>query len=265
VRFESPPEPIVADPRPPQPAAAPHAATLRRSVDLFRAFLVEQSDPDRFYGAIAADSVAQLRQYVSLDGKLVLDVGGGPGYFASAFAGAGAGYVRLEPDAGDLAGTSTGGDDGVGALRASGMELPIRTASVDVCYSSNVLEHVPDPPRMLDEMVRVTRPGGIIFASFTPWWSPWGGHETAPWHYLGGEYAVRRYQRRTGRPPKNRVGHSLFPYSVASALSWARDARDATKVDALARYHPWWAQWIIRVPVAREVLSWNLALVLRRH
>jgi arabinofuranan 3-O-arabinosyltransferase len=35
-------------------------------------------------------------------------------------------------------------------------------------------------------------------------------------------------------------------------------------VDALARYHPRWAQWIIRVPVAREVLSWNLALVLRR-
>jgi arabinofuranan 3-O-arabinosyltransferase len=117
---------------------------------------------------------------------------------------------------------------------------------------------------MLDEMVRVTRPGGIVFASFTPWWSPWGGHETAPWHYLGGEYAVRRYQRRMGRPPKNRVGQSLYPYSVASALAWARGARDATKIDALARYHPWWAQWILRVPVAREVLSWNLALVLRR-
>ena len=49
---------------------------------------------------------------------------------------------------------------------------------------------------MIDEMVRVTRPGGTVFVSFTPWWSPWGGHETAPWHYLGGEYARRRY-----RPP----------------------------------------------------------------
>lgn len=234
-------------------------------MDLFRAFLVEQTDPDRFYGAVAADSVAQLGQYVSLAGKLVLDVGGGPGYFASAFTGAGARYVRLEPDAGDLAGAAGDGDESVGALRASGMELPIRTASVDVCYSSNVLEHVPDPPRMLDEMVRVTRPGGIVFASFTPWWSPWGGHETAPWHYLGGEYAVRRYQRKTGRPPKNRVGHSLFPYSVASALTWARGTGEATRVDAIARYHPWWAQWIIRVPVAREVLSWNLAMVLRRN
>ncbi|MET0418121.1 MAG: class I SAM-dependent methyltransferase [Actinoplanes sp.] len=256
---------VSAEPVPPH-SVPPHRATLRRSVNLFRAFLVEQTDPDRFYGALAADSVSQLSRYVSLPGKLVLDVGGGPGYFAAAFDRAGAGYVRLEPDAGDLAGTATSGqDNGVGALRASGMELPIRTGSVDVCYSSNVLEHVPDPPRMLDEMVRVTRPGGLIYASFTPWLSPWGGHETAPWHYLGGEYAVRRYERKMGKSPKNRIGHSLYAYSVGSALSWARGTRDATLVDALARYHPRWAQWIIRVPGAREVFSWNLALVLKRN
>ncbi|MGK5683328.1 methyltransferase domain-containing protein [Actinoplanes sp. URMC 104] len=241
-----------------------HRATLRRSVTLFRAFLVEQTDPDRFYRALAADSVGQLSRYGSLRDRLVLDVGGGPGYFASAFTQAGARYVRLEPDAGDLASGAAGDDTAVGALRASGMELPIRTGSVDVCYSSNVLEHVPDPPRMLDEMVRVTRPGGLVYASFTPWLSPWGGHETAPWHYLGGEYAARRYERRNGKPPKNRYRRSLHPYSVGAALSWARTARGATLVDALARYHPRWAQWIVRVPAAREVLSWNLALVLRR-
>jgi SAM-dependent methyltransferase len=262
VRFESPARPDAAELRPP---AGTHAATLRRSVDLFRAFLVEQTDPDRFYQALAADSVAQLGRYVPLAGSLVLDVGGGPGYFASAFAGAGARYVRLEPEAHDMAGATSDGRAGVGALRASGMELPVRTSSVDVCYSSNVLEHVPQPRRMLDEMVRVTRPGGTIFVSFTPWWSPWGGHETAPWHYLGGEYARRRYHRRTGREPKNRLGHSLYPFSAGAALAWARGAREVVTVDVLARYHPWWAQWIVRVPVAREVLSWNLALVLRRR
>ena len=238
-----------------------HEATLRRSVGLFRAFLVEQTDPDRFYRTLADDSVAQLRRYTPLVGRTVLDVGGGPGWFTDAFAAAGATYVRLEPEAGDMAGESTG----AGVLRASGMELPIRTGAVDVCYSSNVLEHVPDPPRMLDEMVRVTRPGGTVFASFTPWWSPHGGHETAPWHYLGGEYARRRYVRRTGRQPKNRVGHSLYPFSVAAALAWARGTEGATVVDVLARYHPRWAQWIVRVPVAREVLTWNVALVLRRR
>ncbi|MBM2614764.1 class I SAM-dependent methyltransferase [Actinoplanes sp. LDG1-06] len=248
-----------------EPPPVPHKATLQRSVSLFQAFLVEQTDPDRFYTALAADSVGQLSKYGPLQDQLVLDVGGGPGYFAAAFDEAGARYVRLEPDAGDMASGAGDKDAAIGALRASGMELPIRTGSVDVCYSSNVLEHVPDPPRMLDEMVRVTRPGGLIYASFTPWLSPWGGHETAPWHYLGGHYAARRYERRNGKPPKNKYRHSLHPYSVGSALAWARKARGATLIEAFPRYHPWWAQWILKVPAAREVLSWNLAMVLRKH
>jgi SAM-dependent methyltransferase len=236
-------------------------ATLRRSLELFRDFLAEQTDPDRFYRALADDSVRQLSRYTPLTGRTVLDVGGGPGYFTDAFVGAGARYIGLEPDAGELAGR---GEPAAGMIRASGLALPVATGAVDVCYSSNVLEHVPVPERMLDEMVRVTRPGGTVFVSFTPWWSPWGGHETAPWHYIGGEFARRRYVRRTGCEPKNRFLHSLFPVSIGAALRWARSTGEADLVDFLPRYHPWWAQWVVRVPLVREVLSWNLAMVLRR-
>src|SRR4029450_5664347 len=89
----------------PQRRGSPEMArsTLSRSVSLFRAFLREQTDPDFFYGVLAADSARQLGEHVSLDGATVLDVGGGPGYFADAFRGAGAVYVGLEQDAGELA------------------------------------------------------------------------------------------------------------------------------------------------------------------
>jgi SAM-dependent methyltransferase len=238
------------------------SATLSRSVTLFRAFLQEQTDPDHFYGTLAADSVRQLSEYVSLDGITVLDVGGGPGYFADAFRGAGAGYVGLEPDAGEMVAR---GAPEPGTVRASGEQLPIRTAAVDVCYSSNVLEHVRSPWAMTAEMVRVTRPGGTVFLSFTPWWSPWGGHETAPWHYLGGARARRRYRRRHGEEPKNRYGESLFAVSVGAALRWARTCPDIDVVAVLPRYHPWWARWVVAVPVLREVVSWNLVVVMRRR
>jgi SAM-dependent methyltransferase len=237
-------------------------ATLGRSVRLFRAFLAEQTDPDRFYQELATDSVRQLREYTPLDGRTVLDVGGGPGYFADAFRDAGARYIGVDPDVGEL---SARGGPAAGMVRASGLALPFATGAFDVCYSSNVLEHVPEPNRMLDEMVRVTRPGGTVFVSYTPWWSPWGGHETAPWHYLGGGYARRRYVRRTGHEPKNRVGHSLYPISVKAALRWARRTGQADLVHVLPRYHPWWARWVVRVPVVREVVSWNLAMVLSRR
>jgi len=229
---------------------------------LFRAFLVEQTDPDRFYRTLADDSVRQLTEYTELAGRVVVDVGGGPGYFADAFRAAHATYIGIDPDVGEL---SARGTPAGGMVRASGEALPFATGTVDICYSSNVLEHVAQPNRMLGEMVRVTRPGGTVFVSFTPWLSPWGGHETAPWHYLGGERAARRYRRRTGHEPKNRYGHSLFPVSIGSVLRWAADHEAVDVVAALPRYHPRWAQWIVRVPLAREVLSWNLALVLRKR
>jgi arabinofuranan 3-O-arabinosyltransferase len=247
-----------------EPAAGPHRATLRRSVSLFRAFLVEQTDPDRFYSLLAADSVRQLSTYVDLDGARVLDVGGGPGYFATGFRGAGAAYVGIDPAVGDFA---TAGAAVRGMVRGSGTALPIRSGAVDVCYSSNVLEHVATPEAMLDEMVRVTRPGGTIFVSFTPWWSPWGGHETSPWHLLGGDLARRRYLRRTGHEPKNRFRESLFAVSAARTMRWARAARRAgavTVVDVLPRYHPRWARFLARVPGLREALTWNFTVVLRR-
>jgi SAM-dependent methyltransferase len=237
-------------------------ATLARSVRLFRAFLKEQSDPDHFYQILADDSVTQLAAFTPLRDRLVLDVGGGPGYFADAFRAAGAHYLGVDPDVGEL---SARGTPAAGMVRASGTRLPLRDDAVDVCYSSNVLEHVADPAAMLDEMVRVTKPGGTVFASFTPWFSPWGGHETAPWHFLGGGYARRRYAKKHGREPKNRFGESLFAFRVGTAISWARNCGQSRLVRALPRYHPWWATWIVHVPILREFASWNLVLVLEKR
>jgi SAM-dependent methyltransferase len=145
------------------------------------------------------------------------------------------------------------------------MALPFRDATVDVCYSSNVLEHVPQPERMADEMVRVTRPGGLVFLSYNNWFAPNGGHETAPWHFLGGRYAADRYARRTGHRPKNDLGVTLFRTSVAQMLRWLDRQPDVEVVAVLPRYHPRWAHWVVRVPGLREVATWNLLLVLRKR
>lgn len=238
----------------------PWRPSLGRSVRLFREFRYEQPDPARFYTALARDSVDQLSQYVDLQGRVLLDVGGGPGYFRDAFTAAGATYFSLDADAGELSGL---GEIAPGTVIGSGMDLPFADGSVDVCYSSNVLEHVPDPWRMADEMVRVTRPGGTVFLSWTVWYGPWGGHETAPWHFLGGRYARRRYARKHGHEPKNRYGESLFPVTVRDGLRWARRQRGAEVVAVLPRYNPRWSWWLLRVPVLRELVTWNLVVVLR--
>ena len=235
-------------------------ATLGRSVRLLREFRYEQPDPARFYSAIAEDSVGQLSSYGDLDGQVLLDVGGGPGYFRNAFRAAGATYYALDADVGELAGL---GEIAAGTVIGSGMDLPFADDSVDICYSSNVLEHVSDPWRMADEMLRVTRSGGLVFISYTVWFGPWGGHETAPWHFLGGMRARRRYARVHGHEPKNRYGESLFPVTVRAGLAWARRQGDQV-VDLTPRYNPRWSRWLLRVPLVREVVTWNLVIVLRK-
>lgn len=242
----------------------PHAATLSRSVRLFQAFLHEQDDPDRFYGTLATDTVSQLSQWTVLSGRCVLDVGGGPGYFADAFAAAGARYAGVEPDAGEM---TARGDAAGDSLRASGLKLPFADGAFDLTLSSNVLEHVHEPERMADEMVRVTRPGGLVYLSWTPWLSPWGGHETSPWHYLGGRRAADRYARQHGHRPKNDYGHSLYPCSVARMRRWAQARCETGRISALhmfPRYHPGWARWVIDIPGVREVVAWNAVIVARR-
>lgn len=210
---------------------------------------------------LAKDSVDQIGSYQDLDGRWVLDVGGGPGYFADAFRASGATYNSLDADLGELSGL---GDPEPGTVLGSGMDLPFRDGSFDVTYSSNVLEHVAKPWKMADEMVRVTKSGGLIFLSYTLWWGPWGGHETAPWHLLGGHRAARRFERKHGRVPKNRFGISLFPVTAAAGLAWADQQQDSVVVERLPRYLPKWSWWVLRVPVLREVVTWNLALVLRK-
>lgn len=237
-------------------------STLARSFRLLAAFRVEQTDPDRFYTELAQDSVEMVSCFATLDSAAVLDVGGGPGYFADAFRSAGARYVPLDADVGEM--SARGVPSGASVI-GSGTQLPFRDRSFDVTFSSNVLEHVAQPWKMADEMVRVTRSGGVVLVSYTLWWGPWGGHETAPWHYLGGHRAADRYRRRFGRSPKNLFGESLFPITAKAGLQWARSTTEADLIRAFPRYAPGFAQALVRLPWLREVLAWNLVLVLRRR
>ncbi|MCJ7857189.1 class I SAM-dependent methyltransferase [Corynebacterium kalidii] len=268
-------------PGPSSPSGLPtlrRRATLRRSLGLLSDFRFEQSDPDRFYGHLAEDTVGLIADLwndasgAPLHERRILDVGGGPGYFGRAFAAAGVhpgDYVTCEPDVGEMAAAGIRLESSV---RGSGMDLPFADGVFDVAYSSNVAEHVPDPWRMADEMLRVTRPGGLMVFSYTCWLGPFGGHETGLWeHYVGGEFAARRYEKRNGHPPKNRWGESLFNVSCNDGLRYAREVSagrrdaDAEVLAAFPRYHPWWAWWMVRVPGLREVAVSNLVLVLRKR
>ncbi|MEI8051566.1 MAG: class I SAM-dependent methyltransferase [Actinomycetes bacterium] len=266
----------------PAPVTSPLGRGVRRSVRLFQAFRLEQSDPDAFYGVQAADTMAQIARDILIPGSRVLDVGGGGGYFSQAFGDLGASAVLVEPEAGsslpdelldnpETLSTQQRHDRAVWpgrlmvgrTIAGDGNRLPFADNTFDLAFSSNVLEHVPDPLSFIEESIRVTKPGGFVYISHTAWFSPWGGHETSPWHYLGGRFAARRYERRNQRPPGNLFGTSLYRCDVGTVMKLVHRRADVVVVRAEPRYYPEWLRWIVRVPILRELATWNLAVTLR--
>ena len=234
---------------------------LLRSVRLFRLFLAEQSDPETFYTSLAEDAVQQVAEHGTLDGQTVVDVVGGGGWFTAAFRSRGAHCYLFEPDLAELSLRTAAP---AGAVVADGYWLPVRDGGADVTFSSNVLEHVPDPMGLIEEMIRVTRPHGLVYLSFCNWYSPWGGHEMSPWHYLGSGYASRRYLRRHRRQPKHECGVNLFRVHVGPVLRAVRARPDVKIVEVRPRYYPRWCRLLVRLPGLREVATWNLMLIMRR-
>ncbi|MGR8007340.1 class I SAM-dependent methyltransferase [Streptomyces hypolithicus] len=233
--------------------------SLRRSAALFRAFMNEQADPEHCYALLARDAADQLERYAPLAGRVVVDVGGGSGHFTEEFRRRGAQGFLFEPDIRELQGRRP-----EGTVVADGYLLPLADACADICFSSNVLEHVEDPQTFLSELVRVTAPGGLIYVAFTNWYSPWGGHEWAPWHYFGADRARRIFERRTGRAAKHTVGVNLFPIHIGPTLRQVRARTDVRVLTARGRYWPFLPALAPRIPLLREFATWNLLLILRR-
>ena len=62
------------------------------------------------------------------------------------------------------------------------LDIPEPDASFDAVLCTEVLEHLPDPVRALDEMARLLRPGGTFIVT-APFWSL---THFAPYHYATG-------------------------------------------------------------------------------
>ena len=97
-----------------------------------------------------------------LTGRVVLDAGAGTGLVSAELARAGA-----RPLAADLSPDMLRWEAAARppAVVADVTRLPLATASVDGAVAAFVLNHLPRPQAGLEELARVTRPGGAVLAS----------------------------------------------------------------------------------------------------
>jgi SAM-dependent methyltransferase len=134
----------------------------------------------------------------------------------------------------------------------------------DLVICSNVLEHLSKPKKFLDEIQDVLNPSGFFYLSWTNWLSPWGGHEFSPFQYLGPKLGPLIFDKVTHRKRKHTPFRNLFPISIGWTLKELRRNPALKIVSAAPRYYPE-AEIITSIPILREFLTWNCALLIQRR
>ncbi len=115
-------------------------------------------------------------------GTRFIDVGAGAGRHSYEALRRGADVIAFDLDEVELKGV----DEMFGALHAAGevaeggtasvqpgtiLDMPYEDGSFDVVLASEILEHVPEDDRAISELVRITKPGGVL-AVTVPRWLP---------------------------------------------------------------------------------------------
>lgn len=177
------------------------------------------------------------RHGVHLEGKAVLDAGCGYGGVLAALA---ARHALAEAHGVDLdaqmiaRGTERCGP-GVRLEVADFFGIEGRT--YDVVLLRDVLEHIVDVEGAFAKACRLLKPGGILFASFAPFYSPFGGHQHngvgvashIPWIHLLPEAVFRSLLRLPGNSYKTRGSLSADMETVLrTRLTLSRFRRTAS-------------------------------------
>jgi len=132
--------------------------------------LIRFLDAARSVSGLSAAKNALLEQLALGQAQAALDVGCGAG-------GDMAEMARLMPDGAHVSGLDVSETMIAEARRRTASlatrvslrigdaaDLPYDDQAFDACRAATVLQHVPDPARVLSEMARVTRPGGRVGA-----------------------------------------------------------------------------------------------------
>lgn len=223
---------------------------------------LKHGDDSEFYRIQAIDSIAWLkRQGVQItDTTQVLDLGCGHGIFGKEISQYGC-KVHYADQTNDL-------NPELKSAPFTKIDLdndpytPLATHDLVLC--SNVLEHLSDPDRFLENCRSIIKPKGYLYLSWTNWLSPWGGHDFSPFHYLGPKTGPKVFDRLVGKQRIHTPFESLYPTYIGEMLQKIGKLDGLTTIKIAPRYYPELGL-LMKIPCLREFLAWNCALLIRRQ
>lgn len=133
----------------------------------------------------------------------------------------------------------------------------------DLVICSNVFEHLSEPEKFLKELDQTLKPGGFFFLSWTNWYSPWGGHDFAPFHYLGPVLGPKIHDKIFKKRRKHIPFKNLFPTHIGKTIKQIRNNKSVEIVAVAPRYYTEFS-FLMKIPLLREFFGWNCAMLIQK-
>lgn len=207
------------------------------------------------------DSIAWInRQGIAVQGARVLEVGCGFGATAALLREQGADVIAIDIEPPRVLHAQR---DGVQVALADANALQFKDETLDLILCINVLEHLEEPRRFVDEAYRCLRPGRHLYLTWTNWYSPMGGHDFTPFHYLGPRLGYRlacklRRKERFIQVPYQ----TMWPIHIGPTLRLLKESGFRI-LKITPRYYPS-LSFICRIPALREFLTVNCQVLLQK-
>jgi SAM-dependent methyltransferase len=162
---------------------------------------IQPSMLDEAGRAIKARKIVSVTEHFlglsDLDGLVALDIGCSGGAIARTLASEGARVVGVDIDIDAL--VSAGAQGGGLFVAADGEALPLASGSVDVAIFNQSYEHVVRPSRVVDELVRVLAPEGIVYLGLHNRYTLFEPHYRLPFLSWLPSGMADRYLRLSGK------------------------------------------------------------------
>lgn len=166
-----------------------------------------------FLGVKRGEMLLEVLERLSpVEGKFFLDVGCGAGGLAIAFTKRSSATVAFDVDLKYLkVATAWGREEGVelNLLVASGESMPFKSEAFDFVACSDVIEHLNNPSKMVGEVARVLKKGGIVYLTCPNKISPRivlkDNHYLLPFFTLLPRRIAEAYVKATKRGETNEV------------------------------------------------------------
>ena len=240
-----------------------------RSLALFRGILIKRRDPDLYHRIVLSDTMNQVVGRTPLYNRNLLEITDFETSFADGFIERGARVTQmrreLQPSTDHTELThGAGSPPEVLVMAFTPLSIPAADKSFDLVFATNALSTAEEPVALLNEFIRVTKPGGSIHLQEKAWYSLWGGRETSPWHLISGSLARRLYIRRHHHSPRNDYHRNFYQISIRGVMRELHDDPRIVVVSAHPHYLPESFGWLLRVPILNEILTMNLSVTLER-